>query len=236
METDRILETPHQTRRVVYEVELANGDPAKTFVTGPSQAVESLNNRTARITVVALRGDQPTRETSDDPPTAEDLRSNNLIQSDDEVIVAMARQGSRDTADPWTLACALERQVRDTVRNTNFSQAMSSAADVARSREGDCTEHAVLLAALCRARKIPARVAVGLVYYRQAGGFAYHMWNEVWIRDRWVALDATLGAGGIGAAHLKITDSSLAGTSSFSALLPVLQVLGDLELRILAVE
>ena len=67
--------------------------------------------------------------------------------------------------------------------------------EVARSLEGDCTEHAVLLAALCRARKIPARVAFGLVYYPPQKGFAYHMWNEVWIADRWIPLDATLGHG-----------------------------------------
>ena len=42
----------------------------------------------------------------------------------------------------------------------------ATAAEVARSREGDCTEHAVLLAALARARGIPARVAMGLVYVR----------------------------------------------------------------------
>ena len=91
----------------------------------------------------------------------------------------------------------------------NFSQAFATAAEVARSLEGDCTEHAVLLAALCRARKIPARVAFGLVYYPPQKGFAYHMWNEVWIADRWVPLDATLGLGGIGADHIKLGDSNL---------------------------
>ena len=80
-----------------------------------------------------------------------------------------------------------------------------SAADVARSLEGDCTEHSVLLAALCRARKIPARVAIGLVYYQPRGeaspGYAYHMWTEVWVNQRWTPIDATLGRGGIGAAQ-----------------------------------
>ena len=75
--------------------------------------------------------------------------------------------------------------------------------------KGDCTEHAVLLAALCRARGIPARVAIGLVYVSAAQGFGYHMWNEVWIDGGWIPLDATIARGGTGAAHLKLADSSL---------------------------
>ena len=37
----------------------------------------------------------------------------------------------------------------------------------ARTRSGDCSEHAVLLTALLRARGIPARVSHGLVYLEQ---------------------------------------------------------------------
>jgi len=110
------------------------------------------------------------------------------------------------------------------------------ASEVARSREGDCTEHAVLLAALCRARGIPARVAMGLVHSEAAGGFAYHMWTECWLGGRWMPLDATLGQGGIGAAHLKLGHSSLDGAAAIGSLLPSLRVVGGLSIRVLAVE
>jgi hypothetical protein len=103
---------------------------------------------------------------------------------------------------------------------------------VAETKEGDCTEHAVLLMALCRARKIPARGAMGLVYYPPLQGFAYHMWTEVWMEDRWVPLDATLGNGGIGAAHLKLAHSNLKGSDKYSAFLPVHAVLGKLKLEV----
>ena len=62
------------------------------------------------------------------------------------------------------------------------------------------------------------------------------MWTEVWIKDQWIPMDATLGAGGIGAAHLKITESDLSSASPVSALLPVVQVIGQFELEILSVE
>jgi transglutaminase-like putative cysteine protease len=74
-------------------------------------------------------------------------------------------------------------------------------------------------------------VAIGLVYHEPSGGFAYHLWTEAWLGDRWVPFDATLARGGIGGAHLKITDSNLAGASATSAFLPVLQVLGQMEIE-----
>ena len=237
VKTDRQLDAPHQTQRIIYAVSLADKDPAQTFASGGSQQVERVDEQNARLTVRAMRpGDQPA-EARGDEPTAADRDSNNLIQSDNPLIVEMAQQVGVAADDPWTLACALERYVHDTVQTKSFTQAMASAADVAKSLEGDCTEHSVLLAALCRARQIPARVAIGLVYYRQAGGFAYHMWNEVWIRDRWIPLDATLGIGGIGAGHIKVVNSNLAGVSPYGALLPVLNVLGqDLRIQIVVVE
>ena len=130
------------------------------------------------------------------------------------------------------MACRLEKLVRDKMQAQDFSQAFATAAEVAETLQGDCTEHAVLLAALCRTREIPARVAMGLVYYPQERGFAYHMWNEVWMEDRWVPLDATLGRGGIGAAHLKLGDSNLHGAEAYTAFLPVFQVLGRLSIEI----
>jgi transglutaminase-like putative cysteine protease len=94
----------------------------------------------------------------------------------------------------------------------------------------------VLLAALCRARGIPARVAIGLVYVPQAQGFGYHMWNEVWLDGRWTGLDSTLDRPAIGAAHLKLVHSSLQGTTGFSTFLSLTQVIGQLKIEILEAE
>jgi transglutaminase-like putative cysteine protease len=94
----------------------------------------------------------------------------------------------------------------------------------------------VLLAALCRARRIPCRVAIGLVYYPPQHGFAYHMWNEAWLEGRWVPLDGTLGQGRVAADRLKLADTSLSGGSGLTAMLPVVQVFGRLELEVVAVE
>ena len=115
-------------------------------------------------------------------PNDDDRRPNNLIQSDDPTIVSMAKSVAPDETDPMKLGIALEQFVRHTIKLKDFSQAFATAAEVARNPEGDCTEHSVLLAALARARGIPARVAIGLVYQDGKQSFAYHMWNEFWTR------------------------------------------------------
>ena len=124
------------------------------------------------------------------------------------------------------MAVALERFVNREVTKKDFTQAFASAAEVAKSREGDCTEHAVFLAALCRARGIPARAAIGLVYLPSQRAFFYHMWTEVYIEKRWIPIDGTLAQGGIGAEHLKIAQSSLKDATATSAFLPVAQISG----------
>ncbi len=233
---ERKLPSPHETKRVRYRLYLEGGDPAGTFVSCFSQRVRSLDTHTAEVTVYAVRPDSPAGnpDAVADPPTAEDSSPNSLIQSDNPKIVALAAEAAGQEKDPWKVAIALEAQTKRLVSKKEYSQAFASAAEVAESGVGDCTEHAVLLAALARARGIPARVAIGLVYIEQEGKafFAYHMWDELYLGKHWIPMDGTLGQGGIGAAHLKIANSSLQGASAFSSFLPVANVAGRLKIQI----
>ena len=234
---DRALRWPHATKKVRYRLTLGRGDPAAAFVSGPSQQVKSIDPHTAEVTVFALRPGGPGGNPSapDDPPTDADRRPNNYIQSDDPKIAALAQKTVGDKTGPWQKAVALERFVNGYMTLKNYSTAFATAAEVVESRSGDCTEHAVLLAALCRAAGLPSRVAIGLVY--QDRKFLFHMWTEVYVQRRWTPIDATLARGGIGAAHLEIAHSNLQGGSAFSAFLPVAQVIGrGLKVEVLEAE
>lgn len=238
VKVDRELDNAHRTKKIVYKAHVKDGDLKDVFATGPSQSVKLIDDDTAEITVVAIRQNQPeTIDVKVAKPTSADFTANNMIQSDDIAIVHMSRFVRHDDTDAWRVAKDLESYVNEKIKNVNFSTAFATASEVAESLEGDCTEHAVLLAALCRARDIPARVAMGLVYFhgKSGPGFAYHMWTEVWTKDRWVPLDATLGLGGIGAGHIKMAHSNLKGADAYSAFLPVIQVMGRLELEIVEV-
>jgi hypothetical protein len=224
----------HTAGRARYRLTLDRGDPAKVFVNCQQQAVKSLGPDSAELLVQALRPDTPlASKATDDRPAPADAAPNALIQSDDPRIVALAKSVATQTEDRWQIAVALEKLVHDEVNEKNFTQAFATAAEVAQSREGDCSEHAVLLAALLRARGMPARVAAGLVYVEAAHAFGYHMWTEVFINDRWIPLDATLAKGGIGAGHLKLFSSNLNGTGAYSSFLPVAKVLGRLKIELL---
>jgi hypothetical protein len=228
----------HRSNRVRYRVRLEGGDPSSVFVTGATQKVESIDPHTAEVTVYAIRAGKPGGNPQEpaDSPTDADRRPTSMIQSDDPQVVAEAKEAAAGETDPWRVAAALERYVHRIIAKKDYSQTFATAAEVAKSHEGDCTEHAVFLAALARARGIPARVAIGLVYVEAAHAFGFHMWTEVWIDDRWIPLDGTLALGGIGAAHLKIAQSSLDGTGAFSAFLPVAQVVGRLRIEVVDAE
>ncbi len=230
------LHNPQETKRVVYRARVKNGSITGLFAECPSQQVKLVDERTAEITVIAVRPNSTSSNLTEEQPTLDHLAASSYIQSDDPAIVQMAASVAPGEADAWKLACALEKFVDGTIREKNFSQAFATAGEVARSLEGDCTEHAVLFAALCRARKIPARCAFGLVYYPPLKGFAFHMWNEVWTGDRWIPMDATLGLGGIAADHLKLGDTSLSGASPLAELLGVIPAFGRLELEVVKAE
>jgi hypothetical protein len=241
----RDLPNAHTTRRAVYKAHVTSGSISGLFSSGLSQQLKPIDDQTAQITVTALRpvgSDQRAelapahQSTSESPPLPADLSPSNFIQSDDAIITQMAAHVAPRETDPWKIACALEKFVADAVHNKNFSTAFATAAETARSLEGDCTEHAVLLAALCRAKKIPARTSFGLVYYPPQHGFAYHMWTEAWITDRWIPLDATFGLGGIGADHIKLGHSSLSTGTPMTDLLGVIQIFGRLELELISAE
>jgi hypothetical protein len=61
------------------------------------------------------------------------------------------------------------------------------------------------------------------------------MWTKVSINGQWISIDATLGQGGIGAAHLTLVETNFKD-AGIDAFLPVLNVIGKLELEIVEVE
>ena len=158
-----------------------------------------------------------------------------MIQSDDPRVIAIANAAAGSLEDPWRAATAFEQYLFRMLGKVDVSQVFSGAAEVAARRQGDCSEHAVLLAATCRARQIPARVVIGLVYSPATQSFLYHMWTEVWISDRWIPLDATLGRGGVGATHLKLRSSNLSRESPYGLVSPVLYLMGKLKIQVEAI-
>lgn len=227
---DRPIPKAHDTAAVTYRLVFSDEDAAKAIPEAPYQQVLSRTEKEVRIRV-SRREPSPNGDVSADPGS-EFLESNGFIQADDPQIVAQAKQTTEGIDDPWKKVQALEKWVDQNMSNRDFTIAFADAKEVIRTRQGDCTEHAVLLAALCRAVGIPSRVAMGLVYLEGNGSFGYHMWTEVFVHGQWYAADGTLGQGAVAGGHIKIADGSLKGASALSTLLPIFRVIGKMNIHV----
>jgi transglutaminase-like putative cysteine protease len=79
------------------------------------------------------------------------------------------------------------------IEHKHMARGFDVASIVAEKREGDCTEHAVLTAALLRGTGFPAHVVLGLALVRiddQWRAFG-HAWTEYHDGERWQLADAT---------------------------------------------
>jgi transglutaminase-like putative cysteine protease len=233
---NRGIDRPHEAKSVVYRITLKDDDePATAFAQDERQAVKNVKGNTLEVHVRAVRGPQPGGDAGD--PQDEFLKSCYYLNSDHPKVQEFAQQAVRDEKDPWKKAQRVERFVRDHMEFDN-SAPFTTAGKVAESLKGDCRHHAMLAAAMCRAAGVPSRTAVGLIYTndkRNGPVMAFHMWVEVLVKGQWLALDATLGQGSVGADHLKIADSSWYNTESLTPLLPVARVVGKVSMEVVRV-
>jgi hypothetical protein len=128
------------------------------------------------------------------PPVEADLARTDWLDYDSPAVQALAMQPDAD-GDAAARMRALEQRVHGHIANKSLRVGYASAGDAARLREGDCTEHALLLAALGRAAGIPSRVVHGLAYSDDYGGrpsLVPHAWVASWTGERWQAFDAAL--------------------------------------------
>ncbi len=94
--------------------------------------------------------------------------------------------------EPPDFAC-LERLVDRTIRIKSLRYGFAGVREVLDSRSGDCTEHALLLAALLRKRGVPARIGYGFLLTET--GFVGHAWTEARAGAGWFALDPSFPGG-----------------------------------------
>lgn len=225
----------HRSKTAIFRITTKGRDPSELIPAGNTQSLRKLSDNAVELTVTAI---DPPRNIQQSRDKKEFLKSTGFLQTDDARVKAHALKAAAGSADPGTIALRMEKYVHKELKKKNFSTALASAAEVAKSLEGDCTEHACLLAAMLRSRQIPSRVVVGLVYAERFGAFGGHMWTEAWLGDTWVPLDGTLGAGGIGVGHIKLADSDLAdeGPAPVTSFLPLMNLLADVKIEVVRAE
>jgi hypothetical protein len=210
------LEDVGSAKSITYYLKPTAQTTNLTIPSSDNQQVQKLEDGTVIVKVEPVSmpagGTLPYKGT--DANITEMMKPGRFVQSDDANIIALAKQAVGDAKDSAEAAKRIEEFVAKYVKNISFSVGYASAAEVAVSRRGDCTEFAVLCAAMCRAAGIPAKVTVGVAYvndFEGKTGFGGHAWTEAYIGDKWVGLDSAFKAGGLGkfdAGHIALASGN----------------------------
>ncbi len=188
-----------------------SGQSTKLMIpSSDNQSVEQLKEGGVIVTVrpvAALAGVKFPYE-GKDINTLEALKPTRFVQSDYKEIIELAHRAVGGTKDAAEAVKKIETFVSKYIENRSLSVGYASAAEVAASKVGDCTEFAVLTASMCRAIGIPARIVFGLVYVKAFAGrenvFGGHAWVEAYVGDKWIGLDATRAPKGFGPGHIAL--------------------------------
>ncbi len=227
------IESPRRATRAEFILR-AEGQKIPAF-SGGAQRAEQLEDGAVRVLVDLSRVD-------DERARPEHLASSSMIAAEDGVITQLktrALKGAPDTA--IDRAVALWRFVHGFIDEKSLGVGFASASEVARTGEGDCSEHGVLLAALLRAANIPSRVVSGLVYTQAFAGaqdvFGYHVWTQAHVDGRWIDLDPTLsGDRAFDAAHIAISASPMTDGGLVNSLVEITPLIGTLEIETVWIE
>jgi hypothetical protein len=200
------------TESITYHLTPKQGAPNPTIPSDDNQRVRHLSNGKAIVTVkpVAARPGAQFPYDGSDAAILEATKPTRFLQSEHKDVIDLARRAIGDTEDAAEAAKKIEAFVGEYVENRSLSVGYASAAEVAASRQGDCSEFAVLTAAMCRAVGIPSRVVVGVAYVGDFGGhqgFGGHAWTQAYVGDKWIGLDASFkggGRGGYDAGHIAL--------------------------------
>jgi len=252
---DRPIAQPRQLESAVYELSFTAGaEGDETHASLPSlpqgsvQRVQWRDERTARVHIQLNAPIDPKDRNNDDLPTEEHLAPSPALNCHDPRIRQLTANALGESEAASEDAAAhqaetLRRFVGQYIQTKDLSVGLATASEVARTGQGDCTEHAVLLAAMLRVAGIPSRIVSGLIYVdqflNQLGIFGYHMWTQAWLADangaqgRWVDLDATLQDRPFDAAHIALTTSAMSDATFMNDLVTMMPVIGRVTIKVI---
>jgi len=201
-------------KSVSYHLSPLSKGSSFTIPSGDNQSVRRLRDGGAIVAVKPVAAPRGVRfpYRGRDREILESMEPTRFLQSDSRGIKELSRRAVGSTKDAGEAVKRIESFVGEYITEKGFSVGYASAAEVAASRVGDCTEHAVLVAAMCRAVGIPARIVSGIVYTEgfaeREDVFVGHAWVEAYVDDRWVGLDATRAPYGYGPGHIALAIGS----------------------------
>lgn len=209
---------PQGLTRLKVEISGIDTDPARL-----SSGRQSFDNHVLTITKESFGG--PKDKVSADK-LAPFLIADPFVQSDDPTLVELAARITKGHTTPVDKAKVLIDWVYKEIEKRPVVS-LPNALSTLQNRQGDCNEHAVLLAALARAAGIPAGIETGLVYLN--GRFFYHAWNALYV-GQWITADSAFGQFPADVTHIRLAGGTGEG------LLDLMAIIGKIQLKVVAFE
>lgn len=239
---DRPIRNPRTIRKAVYLLSIPDGDMPSVPVTG-SQQVAAVDAKSIRVNISA---DAPVAAPEADVKNSLFTACPTTLNCNDPEIKKLAAEAVAKASDSKAAkAEAIRLFVHKHINKKDLDVGFATASEVARTHQGDCSEHGVLTAALLRANGIPSRVIAGVVYADSFAGakdiFAYHMWTQALLdvdgKPTWIDLDATLGPGTVfDATHIALAAASLGEEDTQESLATIAMLLGRLKVVVESAE
>ena len=278
----------HAARRIVMAVSIKHSKgPAKLELPTSGYQRVALVDEDAQQLRVTIDLTDPVAATEEELRNKEYLAPSAMVDSADDKIVELAHsidarleemrsrgalletvrdhsylrrvaRGKPVVSLQQAIALRLRELVRTHITEKNYQTTYASASETARTRTGDCSEHAVLLSALLRARGIPSRVCHGLVYLEErarattssssgggqagvgahgtvgaelVGQLGWHMWSQALIDGHWHDLDATLHVP-YSVGHVLVGTSSMSDKEAQSSHMNMAPLVGNLAIAV----
>lgn len=239
---------PADATEVVYKVTQTNpGASPLNFPQSEFQQVKALGQGQYLVTVRRADHAKLPAAVEEKLANAEEYLSENLILDTQDPKVRELAIQAQAAGRPGIVATSdrMRKFVTDYIEDKNLSVGFATASEVAANPEGDCSEHAVLLAAMGRVNGIPSRVAAGLVYLSsmvdstgspRQDVMGYHMWTQFYIDGHWVDFDAAQDESECAPTRITLLTSSLQSSSIAELGLDLLDSIGQLEIEIVSVK
>jgi transglutaminase-like putative cysteine protease len=228
---------PGLADRLRLRLRLKNGEPLAGFCRlGPDQALVRaispsewiLENR--RLPLHPPPAGRPAALPPDTLRTY--LASNGYLILEDSLLAATAAGIAPGETDPGLIAGAVYRWVAERFRFRLGAVLFGTSAGILRDLTGDCSEAAVLTAALLRARKVPARIALGFASLGR-GVFIGHAWCEARLEGGWTGVDAALREFPAGVERVRLSELDGRADMRIAATNLMMGALANLEIEIL---
>jgi hypothetical protein len=221
--------------RMRARITLRNGDSLPLLPRGPNQRVLRRGKYWAELDI--RRQEVPKVPAGKAAKSAVDdslkpfLVSTPYLDLKDSLLLSRAAELSRNSKNPLATTRRIYEYVASSFQFGLGAVLFGNSREVLRSLKGDCSEAAVLTAALLRAAGVPSRVVLGFATLGR-GVFIGHAWTEAYVGGHWLGLDAALREFPAGAGRVMLSRLPGSGDMRVVAANLMLRSLGNLDIQI----